>query len=55
MAPKNAGERMVVTVRVDPDLVRKLDRRATAARKDRGAKWSRNDEIERILEEAVRA
>lgn len=54
MAPKGAPGRMVLTVRINPELARKLDRRVLAERKNRGYKWSRNDEIQRILEEAVR-
>lgn len=54
MAPKGAPGRMVMTVRINPELARKLDRRVLAERKNRGHKWSRNDEIQRILEEAVR-
>jgi hypothetical protein len=42
-------------VRVDAGLLRRIDRLTAQARRERGAKWSRNDQISRMLELATRA
>lgn len=49
-----SADRQRVPVRIPHKLLKKLDRRVEAAHRDRGSKWSRNDEIVALLEQALR-
>lgn len=46
-------ERLAFNLRLPKDLVRRLDRAADQAKRERGQKWSRNDHIALLLERGL--
>ena len=49
----DSAPRQLVTVRMPDPLIRKLDRLVERERRERGTKWSRNDEICLLLAAGV--
>jgi metal-responsive CopG/Arc/MetJ family transcriptional regulator len=46
-------ERLAFNLRLPKDLVRRLDRVVDQAKRERGQKWSRNDQIQLLLERGL--
>jgi hypothetical protein len=48
-----AGDKYAVVVRMPSELQQKIDKLKTQAQKQRGARWSQNDQIVLMLERAA--